>query len=131
MTSADTSVLVRYLVGTPVDQAEKAAALFDGPDSVALSIVAVVECAHVLGTQYRASASDIVEALLAVLGKENVILLGMPKEAAMRGLLTARSVPGRPIPDALIVEASRIANAVPLVTFDRDMSRYGSLVAQL
>ena len=131
MTSADTSVLVRYLVGTPTDHAQRAADLFDGAEAVALSVVAVVECAHVLRTQYAVPARDIVEALLGVLGKENVVLLGMPKEAAMRALLHARSLPGRPIPDALIVEASRVANAVPLVTFDREMSRYGPVIRQL
>jgi predicted nucleic acid-binding protein len=40
-------------------------------------------------------------------------------------LVRARGLPGRPIPDALIVAAVRDANALPLATFDRDQRRYG------
>lgn len=42
----------------------------------------------------------------------------------------ARQLPGRPIPDALIVAASLAADALPLATFDRDQGRYGVAVRQ-
>ena len=58
MISADTSVLVRYLVGTPVAQARKAAALIDGTDEIGVSTVALAECAHVLRTQYGVEQAD-------------------------------------------------------------------------
>lgn len=48
---ADTSVLVRYLVGTPPAQARRAARLVDGEDQIGVSVVAMAECAHVLRTQ--------------------------------------------------------------------------------
>ena len=51
MIGLDTSVLVRYLVGTPSAQARRAAALVDGADEVGVSPVALAECAHVLRTQ--------------------------------------------------------------------------------
>jgi predicted nucleic acid-binding protein len=40
-------------------------------------------------------------------------------------LVRARSMQGRPIPDALIVAAMAAADAVPLATFDADQARYG------
>jgi predicted nucleic acid-binding protein len=39
-------------------------------------------------------------------------------------------LPGRPIPDALIVATSLAADALPLVTFDRHQRRYGVAVRQ-
>jgi len=47
---ADTSVLVRYLVGTPPAQARRAAALIDAEAEIGISPVAIAECAHVLRT---------------------------------------------------------------------------------
>ena len=39
-------------------------------------------------------------------------------------------LPGRPIPDALIVAASLAADALPLATFDRDQRRYGVAIRE-
>ena len=40
-------------------------------------------------------------------------------------LVRARSMPGRPIPDAMIVAALSAAGALPIATFDHDQRRYG------
>ncbi len=48
----------------------------------------------------------------------------------VRVLVRARELPGRPIPDALIVAASIASDALPLVTFDRDQRRYGIATRQ-
>jgi hypothetical protein len=40
-------------------------------------------------------------------------------------LVRARTLAGRPIPDAMIVAAAMGADAVALATFDRGQSRYG------
>jgi predicted nucleic acid-binding protein len=39
-------------------------------------------------------------------------------------------MPGRPIPDALIVAAAVAGNAESLATFDRDQTRYGIPIRQ-
>jgi predicted nucleic acid-binding protein len=122
---ADTSLIVRYLVGTPAAAAARAARVIDGEDHIGLSVVAIVECAHVLRTQYGIDQSDIIHSLIELLLRENVLLLGMRNETAVDALVQARGLPGRPIPDALIVAASREADATPLVTFDRSMEAYG------
>jgi predicted nucleic acid-binding protein len=123
--SADTSVVVRYLVGRPEGQARRAAAVIDGPDEIAISLVAIVETAHVLRTQYGVERSAIVDTLLDLVRRENVRVLGLPHDDLVEALVLARAMPGRPIPDALIAIGARSAGALPLVTFDRRMARYG------
>ena len=125
MIGVDTSVLVRYLVGTPPAQARKAAALVDGPEEIGLSPVALAECAHVLRTQYGVERGDILESLIALVQRENVNVLGLRTDVLLGVLVRARQMPDRPIPDALIVAVSLAADALPLATFDRDQGCYG------
>ena len=122
---ADTSVLVRYLVGTPGAQARRAAALIDGSDEIGVSPVALAECAHVLRTQYGVESRDIIDSLIGLVQRENVRVLGLRTDVLLGVLVRARQLPGRPIPDALIVATSVEADALPLATFDRDQRRYG------
>jgi predicted nucleic acid-binding protein len=126
----DTSVLVRYLVGSPRAQAQRAAALIDGADAIGVSPVALAECAHVLRTQYGVEKADILESLIALVQRENVEVLGLRADVLIGALVRARQLPGRPIPDALIVAASLASNALPLATFDRDQGRYGIATRQ-
>lgn len=126
MIGLDTSVLVRYLVGTPAAQAARAARLIDD-DSVdyGISPVALAECAHVLRTQYEVGQRDIVDALIGLVQRANIRVLGQRSDVLVEVLVRARDLPGRPIPDAMIVAASLAADAIPLATFDRDQRRYG------
>lgn len=121
MIGADTSLIVRYLVGTPAAAAARAARVIDGKDRIGVPLVALVECAHVLRTQYGIDQADIIHSLIDLLLRQNVVLLGMRTETAVDALVQARGLPGRPIPDALIVGACREAAASPLLTFDRSM----------
>jgi predicted nucleic acid-binding protein len=122
----DTSVLVRYLVGTPVAQARRAAALIDDDArQLGVSIVVLAECAHVLRTQYEVATADIIDALIGFIQRENVRLIDARPELVLTMLVRARSMPGRPIPDAMVAAASMAAGAVPLATFDRAQIRYG------
>jgi predicted nucleic acid-binding protein len=121
----DTSVLVRYLVGTPAAQARRAAYLVDSESEIGISLVALAECAHVLRTQYDVDQRDIVDSLIGLVQRENVRVLGLRTEVLVEQLVRAKALPGRPIPDAMIVAATVAAGALPLVTFDRDQRRYG------
>jgi predicted nucleic acid-binding protein len=130
MISADTSVLVRYLVGTPPAQARRAAALLDQAPEVGLPIVVIVETAHVLRTQYGVDRADVVETLIELLTRENVTLLGLPKPEALAALVRARALASGPIPDALIAATVSWAGAVPLYSFDKHIGRFGVQVEQ-
>jgi predicted nucleic acid-binding protein len=122
----DTSVLVRYLVGTPVDQARAAADLVDGAsEELGVSPVALVECAHVLRTQYEVPQLELVDALLAFVQREDVRVLGMRTDVVVAMLVRARSMPGRPVPDALIVASAADSDCQRLATFDEGQARYG------
>src|SRR5213593_3228996 len=105
MISADTSVLVRYLVGTPRAQARTAAQLIDSEREIGVSPVALAECAHVLRTQYAVTRGDIVESLIGLVQRQNVTVLGLRTPAVVDALVRARSLGGRPVPDALFVAA--------------------------
>lgn len=130
MIGVDTSVVVRYLVGTPIDQARRAAALIDDSDEIGVSVVALAECAHVLRTQYAVDGLDIIDSLIGFVQRENVRVLGLRTDMLVEMLVRARSMPGRPIPDAMIVAATLAADAAPLVTFDRGQARYGVAVRE-
>ena len=129
MIGLDTSVLIRYLVGTPPAQGRRAAAVIDGTDNLGLPLVALVETAHVLRTQYGVARLDIVNTLIDLVSRENLVVLGLPKADAVEALGRARSLPGSPIPDAFIAATARWAGAVPVYTFDAGLHRHGTPVA--
>lgn len=119
MISVDTSVVVRYLVGTPEVQAARAAKLIDDAEmEVGVIVVALVETAHVLRTQYGVDRAVVLETLIDLLTRSNIELLGLPKAAALSALVRARSLPRSPLPDAWIAATSEWARALPLYTFD-------------
>jgi predicted nucleic acid-binding protein len=127
----DTSVIVRYLVGTPAGQAERAARLIDDGDrECGVSPVALAESAHVLRTQYEIEQTDIIDGLISFIQRENVRVLGLRTDVLVGTLVRARNLPGRPIPDAMIVAASLAGDALPLATFDRDQRRYGIAIQE-
>jgi predicted nucleic acid-binding protein len=123
--SVDTSVIVRYLVGTPPAQAKRAARLIDNAPEVGLPLASLLETAHVLRTQYGVERADVVEVLIELLTRANTTLLGLPKADALAALVRARSVAGGPILDALIAATARWADAVPLYSFDQQMAMHG------
>ena len=125
MIGLDTSVIVRYLVGTPEAQARKAAALIESDEVCAISLVALAEAGHVLRTQYDVSQRDIIDALTALIQREDIRLLGIRTEHVVSALVRARDLPGRPLPDALIVASTIAGDALPLATFDAGQARYG------
>ena len=126
MIRGDTSVVVRYLVGTPASQARRAAALIDDDATeIGVSMVVLAECAHVLRTQYEVEQRAIIDTLIDLIQRQNVRLLGGRADLVVELLVRARSQPGRPIPDALIVASALEADAIPLATFERDQRRYG------
>lgn len=130
MIGADTSVLVRYLVGTPPAQARRAARVMDGTEEVGVSVVALAECAHVLRTQYGVAQRDIVDSLIGLVQRANVRVIDARTDVLVGMLVRARGMAGRPIPDAFIASAALAADALPLVTFDAAQRRYGISVRE-
>lgn len=63
-----------------------------------------------------------------LLQRENLVLLGLRNDSAVEALVRARSMPGRPVPDPLIVATARESGVHPLATFDGELRRYGIAV---
>ena len=129
MIGIDTSVVVRYLMGTPASQTRRAAAVIDGPDDIGIPLVVLLESAHLLRTQYDVARPDVVGALIDLATRRNVGVLGLPTADTIEALVRARSLPGSPIADAFVAATARWAGAVPLYTFDKGLERHGTPVA--
>lgn len=130
MISVDTSVVVRHLVGTPEALARRATAVIEGDGVVGISVVVLLETAHVLRAQYDVPRSDVLEALIGLITRDNVELIGFPRTAVIAALARARSLPGTPLPDALIVASAQTADALPLYSFDAGLGRHGIPVVE-
>ena len=129
MISVDTSVVVRYLVGTPVDQAERAARLIDGDADIGISLVALAETAHVLRSFYRLPRPQIVEVLIDLITRANVAPLEVSKSDVIEALVRARAFESAPVTDALIAASATASAALPIYTFDKQFERLGVLAA--
>jgi predicted nucleic acid-binding protein len=125
MISVDTSVVVRYLVGDPPDQARRAQAVMEGAEPVGIPVVVLLETAHVLRTQYGVDRRDILDALLELITRANMEILGLSRALLIEAIVRARDLPGSPLPDAFVAATVRDAAAVPLFTFDGDLARHG------
>lgn len=129
MISVDTSVVVRYLVGTPADHADRAVGLIDGEAQIGISLVALAETAHVLRSFYRMSRQDLVEVLIDLMTKANVTPLEVSKSDVIDALVRARAFKSSPITDALIAAIARAYGALPVYTFDEKFGRLGAAIA--
>jgi predicted nucleic acid-binding protein len=125
MLSVDSSVLVRYLVGEPAEQARRAQAVIEGDQPVGIPVVVLLETAHVLRTQYGVERRDVLDTLLELMTRAGVETLGVNRGLIIEALVRARELPGSPLPDALVAATVRDAAAFPLFTFDRDLVRHG------
>ena len=129
MISVDTSVVVRYLVGTPDDQAARAVALFDGDREIGVSLLVIAETEHVLRSFYRVPAALVADQLIELMTRSNVTPVEVSKPDAVEALVRARSFDSTPITDALIAASARSAGSVPVYTFDARFGRLGAPVA--
>jgi predicted nucleic acid-binding protein len=130
MISVDTSVVVRYLVGEPAEQAGRAQVVMEGVEPVSIPVVVLLETAHVLRTQCGVERRDVLDTLLALVTREGLEILGVNRGLVMEALVRARDLPGSPLPDALMVATVRDAGALPLFTFDGDLVRHGISVRE-
>ena len=108
----DTSVVVRYLTGTPPELANLAAAVIDHTDGLQISGVAISETAYVLTSVYQIPRENVVENLVDFLGKANIITYALDKSLVLQGLLMCRPSRRVSFADGLIWATARSAGAV-------------------
>ena len=114
----DTSVVLRYLTDDPPHLGRISARLIEGEDRLLISDVVIAEASHVLTSYYGASRGEVLDQLVALLRRDNVDTLFLPKETVLEALTKCRPSGRVSIPDALIWAAAR-RERVPVYTFDR------------
>ena len=129
MIALDTSVVVRYLVQSPAEPARRAGELLDAGGEIGISVVVLLETAHVLRTKYAVPRTDVASVLIELLMRRNVRLIGLSVDDAIDAFVRARALPGTPIADALVVAMAKSAGARPLYTFDLGLARHGIEIA--
>ncbi len=110
MDAVDTSVLVRYLLGDPLDASQAAARLIDSQNPVAISLVALAATAFVLNHHYQVPRETTVDHLVGFLRKHNVRVLGTDKNLVASALLLCRPSGRISFADALINAEARSGN---------------------
>ncbi len=123
MISIDTNVLIRDLVEDDAEQVEATRSLLDSltiedPGFVCREVI--LEISWVLASAYRFTRKQIGEALLRIIGMENLLV-----ETSDDVARSARHYGENndDFSDLMIMEASRRSDALPLYTFDRRLSR--------
>jgi predicted nucleic acid-binding protein len=114
----DTSVLVPYLTGEPRPLAARAARIIDGPERIAVPAVVIAETAFVLASVYRLPREALVDGLIALLQKRNLVVQDLAKGIAIQALLLCRPSARVSFADAMVWAAARSAGADVVYTFD-------------
>ena len=119
MIYVDTSIVVRYLTGDDPERSPAAASVIETEDPRAVSIVSILEAAHVLRTGYQHERRDIASALIDLVERRNVVVPEFLKEHVLRWLDAWRDGSVESIGDALIAASMSANSAEAIVTFDR------------
>ncbi len=131
MTSIDTNVIVRYLVGDDVAQAEAARSLLDRltPDDPGFICREVVmEIAWVLERSYGFTRARVAEALMDLTASDSLRVENSDDVASAAHLYRQGGVG---FSDLMVLSAAERAGATPLYTFDRRLARLeGAVLAE-
>ena len=128
MSSIDTNVIVRYLVGDDAEQAEAARALLDGLTSDDPGFICrevVIEIAWVLERSYGFARARVAEALMDLTASDS-ILVENPDDVAAAAHLYRQGGVG--FSDLMVLSAAERSGATPLYTFDRRLARMDGVV---
>jgi predicted nucleic-acid-binding protein len=112
--AVDTNVLVRAIVADDEEQAEKAVALLDTADMVAVSLQTLCELVWVLRSAYKVSRADAAAAIRALLDTRNVVV---NRPAAQAGLALLEA--GGDFADGVIAWDGSFLGGDTFVSFDK------------
>jgi len=115
----DTSILVRYLTGDDPERSPAAAVVVESAERRALSVISILEAAHVLRSGYGYQREAIADALIGLVERRNLVIPEFPKEHVLRWLDAWRDGRAGSIGDALIAASMSAHAADAIVTFDR------------
>ena len=115
----DTSVIVRYLTGDDLARSRAAAIVIETQAIRAISVISLLEAAHVLRWEYRHERRNIAAALIDLVARRNIIVPEFLKEHVLRWLGAWRDGTADSIGDALIAASMSSTQAQAIATFDR------------
>ena len=115
----DTSVVVRYLLGSPPHMFEEAANIIDGKDNLRITDVVLAETAYVLTSVYRVPRATVVDRLLALVQRRNITPFGLNKGAVLQALLLCQPSGRVSFADAMIWAAACSSPDKVVYSFDR------------
>jgi predicted nucleic acid-binding protein len=122
---ADTNILVRYLIDEPPDQAERAAHILDGGETITITDVVLAETAYTLLSFYNRPRAAVVDQLVDLLQRENIDCHRTDKRTIILALLRCR-LSGRVwFADALLWAAAHSDRPSLVYTFDRHFPSEG------
>jgi predicted nucleic acid-binding protein len=116
----DTNVLVRYLTGDPADMAARAGRLIDSDSPFSLSGVVLAETAFVLESVYRRARAEVVDALVALVQRANVVPHGLSRATLVEALLLCR--PSRRVSYADALLWAEVRDSTPPVVYSFDLN---------
>lgn len=125
----DTSYVVRYLTNDPPDMAEQAARIIDSGEPLVLSVLVIAETAYVLESVYRRSRTAVVEVLVELVLRDNLLLRGLSKPRALEALRRCRGSKRYSFTDVLIWAQAQEQGAERIYSFDRRFPSQGVTVA--
>ena len=132
MIALDTSALLRYLLADDRRMARRVERALSGPEPVGVSTPVLVEVVHVLrGEPHRRGNPDVADAVIDLLGHQNVVLTDLEGDLAAAAISAVRHLSPRHIADALISAAARQAGARQLLSADRTFASELVPVVQL
>ncbi len=114
----DTSFIVRYLTGTPAHLARLARDVIESAEPLGVTDVGLVEAGYVLVHAYAMPRDAVVDALVALIERRNIVCLGAEKEYLVVGLRMCRPSARVSFADAAIWASARSRKTEGIYTFD-------------
>ena len=114
----DTSVIVRYLTGSPPETAAEAVRIIHQVDDLQITDIVLTETAYVLRSHYQVSRETAVDQLIGLVQRANISIYAMDKNFVLEGLRMCRPSGRVSIADAMIWAAARTDGASAIYTFD-------------
>lgn len=120
MVSADTNVLLRWVLNDLPEQATMAASLLEGSDDVRIDDGAVIEMVYVLQSLYRLDRSIIADYVRSILALGQV---SCDRSLFAMVLGAYEQYPRLSIMDCYLAAKARQSGAEPLFTFDKQLAK--------
>lgn len=115
----DTSCIVRYLTGDPLEMAARAAEIIETEEPRILSEIAVVETAYVLESFYEIPRAPLIDTLSALVQRRNLHLPNLEKPLTLEALSLCRDSKRVSFADAILWAQARQRGSVAIFSFDR------------